>query len=1136
MRLGPRALGTVLACAAVVASQDARALDPARGLAQYVSRVWTTDDGLPQSSVYAVAQTRDGYLWLGTADGLARFDGARFTVFDGSTTPELAADAWIQALLVDADGTLVVGTHQGSVLTYGDGRFHSALPSGVTVGGVRSLAVGPPGTIWVGSSKGLFRVVAGAVSEVTAARVLEGVNAVLVDPDGTVWVGSRKGIATVSGDDLVPSDLAGEIPSIRALLRDGEGALWMSGPGVVRRVLGPERRDFVLGGDATVRSFAPDRDGGVWMATGFEGLARVRDGVLSRFRATDGVASTRLNVVFEDHEGSLWVGTDEDGVQQIGDGKIVPFGTPEGLHDDVVWTVLPDGSGGIVAGTDQGSVTRISAEGAVRTLTAKDGLPTDPVNGLSLDTGGALWVATGSGTFVERGGAFAKPAHGSGLPEDDATAVFTDSHGVTWVGATGALFRSEGEGFVPVALPDRIGRNRVQGLAEDHEGAMWLGTDGAGLFRVKDGDVAVYTKAEGLTDNGVAGLTLDADGSLWIATYGGLTRLRAGKLVRMTRSNGLVDDFVYAALVDADERVWLSSNKGLMAFAKRDFDVLERDPTARIPIVRYGKEDGMRSPECSAGAPGGARSADGRLWFPTVKGVVAVDPTRLRKGDPPPVGIEDVVADRVSRGGPSTTSVALAAGTRDVEIHYTAPSFAALSRVAFRYRLDGFDNDWNDAGPRRVAFYTNLPHGTYTFRVIACNGDGVWNETGARVALSVAPFFWQTVPFLGGTAAAGLASILLAARWRTRNLRRRADELQTKVNERTLELGQRVEQLARANEELLASHQRADRIFSALAEALPGKVLDGKYKLEAPIGVGGFGVVFSATHLNLRQSVAVKVFRPSQGNDSADALERFRREAMTASRVKHPNAITVHDSGISDEGIAYLVMELLVGESLAARLRRNGRMSLRATAAIVRGVSGALEAAHAIGVIHRDMKPENVFMHQEGGAETVKVVDFGIARWLDAETTQPLPLTRNDEVVGTPAFIAPERFFGRPYDGRADVYSVGVMLYEMLSGHLPVEVDGGVRLGVAHLATSAPRPLREHASRLPAGVEAIVMRALASEPKLRPTPQELADAFDRALEGLSDAQLDAIHGDDTSIARLAHAKTVVSASERPPPA
>jgi PAS domain S-box-containing protein len=311
------------------------------------------------------------------------------------------------------------------------------------------------------------------------------------------------------------------------------------------------------------------------------------------------------------------------------------------------------------------------------------------------------------------------------------------------------------------------------------------------------------------------------------------------------------------------------------------------------------------------------------------------------------------------------------------------------------------------------------------------------------------------------------------------------------------ELGGKVAELGRMNERLIASQRQADRIFSALAQALPGTVLEGKYRLDEQIGFGGFGTVYRGTHLALDRQIAVKVFRPTAGNDAAIAVERFRLEGISAARLSHPNAIRVLDSGVSADGIAYLVMELLQGHSLAEELRQRKYLPPRRCFKIAESVCAALGEAHELGIIHRDIKPQNVFLHQAPEGEVVKVLDFGIAKLrADDAAEDQAGLTATGLLIGTPLYMAPERLSNKPYDGRSDVYSVGVMLYEMLCGTVPFPAGSLGLLGVVrgHLE-STPPPLRLPTSVVAAFVEAVALRALAKDPDRRPTAREFAAAL-----------------------------------------
>ncbi len=369
------------------------------------------------------------------------------------------------------------------------------------------------------------------------------------------------------------------------------------------------------------------------------------------------------------------------------------------------------------------------------------------------------------------------------------------------------------------------------------------------------------------------------------------------------------------------------------------------------------------------------------------------------------------------------------------------------------------------------------------------------------------------------------ANIELKVKERTLELDKKSDELAKKnleldkknseldkknseLDKKNLELAETVEKLKdsqiaieksnknllKANEELVESHKRADKIFAALAETLPGKVLDEKYRLDSKIGSGGFGAVYKATHLALNRPIAVKVFRPTEDNASAENLERFLLEGISTCRVNHPNAVSVLDSGISSDGIAYLVMELLEGWSLSNELKDNSKLPIKRCLDILIPVCEVLAEAHKSGIIHRDIKPDNIFLHQTKEGEVIKVVDFGIAKLVDKdEKTTPSNLTGTGNLVGTPAYMAPERLSNKPYDGRSDVYSVGILLYQMLAGCVPFEEEysGIVGLVLMHLK-QAPPPLTDFDESIPKDLEDIVMKALVKNPEERLNAHDLA--------------------------------------------
>ena len=329
-------------------------------------------------------------------------------------------------------------------------------------------------------------------------------------------------------------------------------------------------------------------------------------------------------------------------------------------------------------------------------------------------------------------------------------------------------------------------------------------------------------------------------------------------------------------------------------------------------------------------------------------------------------------------------------------------------------------------------------------------------------------------------------------------------ESQLKISRLQRELERRNTDLQRMYDEVVRSQRTTERVFSALSEALPGTVLDETYRLDAMIGQGGFGAVFRGTHLALERPVAIKVLRPTALNDSQEGLARFRVEGIAACRISHPNAVEVLDFGVSSSGIPYLVMELLRGYTVGWMLVERGKVSLDRCVPIATAVAGALAEAHWAGIVHRDVKPENVFLHQTKRGEVVKVVDFGIAKLMDTGGAADLTgLTQTGTFIGTPDYMAPERLLGDEYDGKADVYSLGVMTYRMLAGALPFQPNQG--RGVAAVAvarvTTEPIRLRDAAPWVPAEVEEVVMAALCAKPEGRPSASEFGEAL-RAAAGL----------------------------------
>jgi signal transduction histidine kinase/ligand-binding sensor domain-containing protein len=491
-----------------------------------------------------------------------------------------------------------------------------------------------------------------------------------------------------------------------------------------------------------VNALLVDREDVLWAATA-GGVVRLRHGSIEKFTSANGLSSNLVLSVFEDREGSIWIGTEAGGLNLLKSKKFNTFTTQEGLSNDLVKAVYQDPQGGVWIGSNGGGLT-LFKNGKFTTWTTKDGLSSDVVLSLAGDATGTLWVGTPDGLNRFRDGKFQTFTFADGLSNDLVRSVFVDRSGVLWVGTRDGLNSFRNDQFTTYTTQEGLANNFIGAIYEDSKGNLWVGTLG-GLSRIKDGKVRTFTTKDGLSSNTVISLYEDAAGDLWIGTNGGgLNRLREDRFVSFTT---LGADVIYRILEDKQQNLWCSSNKGIFRINKTELELMANGSNAGVAPVFYGPADGTLTRECSGGGhPAGWKTSDGRMWFATIKGLAVIDPENIPLNtSPPPLAIEQLFVDNQSL--PLGERVSLSPGTSRLDFYYTALSFIAPENVRFKYKLEGFDDKWIDAGARRVASYTNLRPGNYRFRVIAANNDGVWNESGAAVEFYLQPRFYQTYWF-----------------------------------------------------------------------------------------------------------------------------------------------------------------------------------------------------------------------------------------------------------------------------------------------------------------------------------------------------------------------------------------------------
>jgi ligand-binding sensor domain-containing protein/signal transduction histidine kinase len=747
LRFAASLLPLLLLCGA-----RALALDPARELGQFSRQVWQTENGLPQNTVHAVLQTRDGYLWAATEEGLARFDGLGFVVFDKGNTPQLKTND-IRSVMQDRAGALWLSTGEGLVRLAGGESASFTTEQGLPSNDVELAFEDHVGRLWVGTAAGLARLSGGAFTSFTTRDGLAagGVQALFEDGDGTLWVGTTDGLSR-SREGKFLSFAAGDALAgvgVQAIEQGADGCLWLGTTGGLACYKDGRFRNYStrdgLPNDR-VTSLRADRAGGLWVGTA-GGLARFNEGRFETFNANDALAAAIILSVFEDAEGSLWVGTESGGLSQLKDKKFTTYTTREGLSSDLVKSVYEDRRGDLWIGTYGGGLNLLRDGRVAKTYTTKEGLPSNIVLALFDDAAGDLWVGTPDGLSRLRAGKFETYTTADGLPNDFVRSIYADAEGSLWVGTRGGLARLKDGEFKTYTTQDGLPNDFIGTIYEDARGQLWVGTLG-GLSRFAGGKFTSYTTREGLSDNVVISVYGDAEGRLWIGTNGaGLNLLEGGKFTSFTTRDGLPNDVIYRILEDGRGRLWMSCNKGIFSLSKQELEEFAAGRTHSLSPVVYGTADGMTTRECSGGGhPSGWRGSDGRLWFSTIKGVATVDPERLAPNEqPPPTAIEQFRVD----GEPvaAAPDLELAPGKTRFDFYYAGLSFVAPEKVRYKYRLVGFDKDWVDGGDRRVAYYTNLGPGDYRFEVIAANNDGVWSRAPAAFSFRLRPHFYRTAWF-----------------------------------------------------------------------------------------------------------------------------------------------------------------------------------------------------------------------------------------------------------------------------------------------------------------------------------------------------------------------------------------------------
>lgn len=802
-------------------------LNPQKSVTQYILDNWQIEDGLPQNSVQCITQSSDGYLWLGTEEGLARFDGVEFTLYNSSNNKIFKSND-INALHEDAAGRLWIGTAGGGLLCLQNGKFSSyGIENGLPNEIIRSLEVDGEGGVWVGTfGGGLARWFDGKFTTYNIRQTLpyKKIMALITDQQGRLWVGTDGGGITCLADGQTQLFTTREGLSdndVSALYEDPQGRLWIGTDQGLDLFQDGHFRHFGrqegLSSDVVI-SIWGDRDGSIWVGTIGGGINRFRDGHFSSLTSSQGLSRNWVKAVYEDKEGSLWIGTFGGGLNRLRDGKFLTFTGRDGLSHEMVRTLLGDRGGRLWAGTEGGGLNLLGKK-SFQQIPLPGGNQHNLIEALAEDRDGSIWIGTwGDGVRHLVGNQVTTITTQQGLPSNTIYCLMVDPDGNLWVGTDrGLQRRSPGGAQVTYTTRQGLTNDIVRVLRPSRDGSLWIGTYGGGVCRLKDNVFTHYTTQEGLSDNIIYTLLEDQDGGLWIGTEAkGISFLKDGHIVNISTRDGLYNDTVFVIMDDHLDNLWMSCNKGIFSVSKQQlFDFIQGN-SRRIICTVYDENDGMPARECNGSHLAGWRTADGQLWFPTIKGVVAIDPAKIRLNPyPPPVWLQKVKVEDQWLEDPA--AVVVPAGGKNLELHYTALSLLAPRRVMFRYQLAGFDKNWVDAGTRRIAYYTNVPPGNYQFKVLACNNDGLWNEQGITIPVTIQPYFYQTGWF---KILAGFGVILLV--WggyglRLRQVKQHERQLAVEVEKRTADLRQASQELEKTNSQLRETMRQKEEVISMVA-------------------------------------------------------------------------------------------------------------------------------------------------------------------------------------------------------------------------------------------------------------------------------------------------------------------------------